>query len=420
LQEHASQKTPRWRATGRAASIRAVVGLGTTQIIGWGTSFSTITVFGSAIGEELNLPRVLVFAGITLQLLVSAILSPRIGKLVDRLGARHIMTIGSFVAAGAMLVQSSVSGLASYMLGWIIIGLAAPLMLNNAAMPGLVQVVGPNARRWITGLTLMSGLTSTVFLPINFFLLETVGWRTAYLIFAALHVLICAPIHWLVVRRGAGVEEQTAAAAKGLPPPDGLLKPEQRRRAFVLLSIWTCTEGLLTWGLYMQVIDILKALGLTAGAAVGVWAVVGPAQAGARLGELVFAGRYSILTTALFSAVLTTFSFSAFLFFGVSVYSAILFCVLMGLGHGFFAVARNTLPLALFGAREYGSWMGLLMAPQNVANAAAPLLFAALISYWSPVAAVWAAGIGAALGLVAVVTLVRFCRSSVAENSPLG
>jgi MFS family permease len=417
LQEQISQRKPRWLAArGRAASLRAVVGLGSTQIIGWGTSFSTITVFGSAIGEELQLPRVLVFAGITLQLLVSALLSPKVGKLVDRLGARRIMTVGSLVGAGAMLLQSSVSGLFTYMLGWTLIGVAAPLMLNNAAVPGLVQVVGPNARRWITGLTLMSGLTSTVFLPINFFLLETVGWRTAYLIFAALHVFICAPVHWWVLRRGAGIEDSVSDTAKGMPPPDGILKPEQRRRAFILLSIWTCTEGLLTWGLYMQVIDILKALGLSAAAAVGVWAIVGPAQAGARLGELVFAGRYSILTTAMFSAVLTTFSFNAFLFFGVSVSSAILFCILMGLGHGFFAVARNTLPLALFGAREYGAWMGLLMAPQNVANAAAPLLFAALISYWSPAAALWTAGIGAALGLVSVITLVRFCRANMTED----
>lgn len=413
-----AHKIPPWLAAARwSASLRAVLGLGTTQVIGWGTSFSTLTVFGSTIGEELGLPRVVVFAGVTLQLLVAAVLSPRIGKLIDRLGARRMMVAGSFIAALSMLLQSNAGGLVSFMAGWVLIGIAAPLMLNNAAMPGLVQVVGPNARQWITGLTLISGLTSTVFLPINFFLLETIGWRSAYLVFAGLHVFVCAPIHWFVLRRGAGVDDNADAPAADRPSADGILAPAQRRRAFILLAVWACTEGLLTWGLYMQVIDVLKALGLTAGAAIGVWAIVGPAQALARLGELVFAGRHSILTTAFFSALLTTLSFLAFLLFGVSVFSAMIFCAFMGVGHGLFAVARNTLPLTLFGSREYGSWMGLLMAPQNVANAAAPLLFAVVISHWNPIVALWVAGIGAALGFVSVLTLVRFCRASIDGRS---
>ena len=411
---HSTSQIARWFPFTRSpASFRAVVGLGTTQIIGWGTSFSTLTVFGGTIGAELGLPRVLVFGGITLQLLVAALLSPHVGKLVDRLGARYIMVVGSFVAACAMLAQSFAVGLVTYMLGWMVIGCAAPLMLSNAAMPGLVQVVGPHARRWITGLTLMSGLTSTVFLPINYWLLETVGWRSAYLVFAAMHVFICAPVHWLVLRRGAGAQENASVESKGQPPPDGILAPHQRRKAFVLMATWACTEGFLTWGLYMQVIDVLQALGMSAAAAIGVWAIVGPAQATARLGDLLFAGRYSILTTALLSALFTSASFLAFLPFGVHVASAIVFCVLMGIGHGLFAIARNTLPLTLFGAREYGSWMGLLMAPQNIANAAAPIAFAALITHLSPVAAFWAAGVGAVVGFFAVVTLVRFCRTNV-------
>lgn len=399
-----------------SASFRAVIGLGACQVIGWGTSFSTLTVFGSAIGAELGLARVWVFAGITLQLLVSAVLSPPVGKLIDRLGAQRIMVCGSFVAACAMLVQSAAQGFVTYMLGWVVIGIAAPLMLNTAAMPGLVQVVGPNARRWITGLTLISGLTSTFALPLNYYLLETVGWRTAYLIFAALHVVICAPIHWLVLRRGAGVAENLDAPVRDRPPEDGMLRPADRKRAFVLLAVWACTEGLLTWGLYMQVIDIFKAMGISAGAAVAIWAIVGPAQATARLGELIFAGKHSILSTALFSALFTSGSFLAFVLLGVSAASAVVFCILMGFGHGLFAVARNTLPLQLFGSREYGAFMGLLMLPQNVANAAGPLLFAYLISDWSPAAALSLAGIGAAGGFVSVVTLVRFCKASMARK----
>jgi MFS family permease len=402
----------------RRAALLAVAGIGITQVIGWGTSFNTLTVFGTTIGDELSLSRETVFLGITLQLLVSALLAPRMGRLVDRLGARPVMIAGSFVAALAMLLQAAAHGPASYMLGWAVIGIAAPMMLSTAAMPGLVQVVGANARRWITGLTLISGLTSTVFLPINYALLQIVGWRWAYVIFALLHVAICAPIHWLVVRRGAGVSLAADDPARPLPPPDGLLAAGGRRRAFTLLAVWTCTEGVLTWGLYMQVIDVLQAMGLAAGTAIALWTIVGPAQAMARFGELVLGGRHSIMTTALFSALFTSTSFVVFLAAGVSVASTAIFCLMMGVGHGLYAVARNTLPLTLFGAREYGRYMGLLMVPQNVVNAAAPVLIAAVISRWSPVGALWISGAGAVLGCISVVLLVRHCHACARESTP--
>lgn len=407
-------------AASRRPAFRAIAGLGTTQLIGWGTSFSAIPIFGTPISIELGLAREWVFGGITVMLLVSALVAPRIGKVVDRLGARPVMTVGSFVAALAMLAQSQASGLFTYMLGWVIIGISTPMMLGNAAMPGLVQVVGPNARSAITSLMLISGLTSTVFLPFNAWLLSSVGWRNAYLVFALLHVLICAPLHWLVLRRGAGHEaaapSEPGKAVRKAFPHEGLLLPDQRRRAFVLLAIWMCTEGLITWGLYLQVIDILVASGLTMVQAISVWAIVGPCQAMARLGELMSGGRHSILTTMLGASLGVSISFVALLPFGVSFTTAIVFCVAMGLGHGLFAIARNTLPLALFGVKEYGTYIGLLTVPQNIVNAVAPVLFAAVLSRVSPEGTLWIAAVSAWIGFIAVIQLVAFCRASMKER----
>lgn len=406
-------------AAARRPAFRAIAGLGSTQVIGWGTTFSALPIFGTPIARDLGLAREWVFGGITVMLLVSALIAPRVGKLVDRLGARPIMTVGSVIAALAMLVQSQATGLSSYLLGWVIVGLATPMMLGNSAMPGLVQVVGANARRAITSLMLISGLTSTIFLPFNAWMLGLIGWNKAYLVFAGLHLLLCAPIHWLVLRRGSGLEP-TPAAAPGskvkLLPAEGVLGPDQRRRAFVLMAIWTCTEGLITWGLYLQVIDIFVGSGLSMAQAIGLWAIVGPCQAMARFAELLSGGRHSILTTTLGASVFVSLSFLALLPFGVSLTSAALFCVAMGLGHGLFAIARNTLPLALFGVKEYGTYMGLLTVPQNIVNAIAPVLFAAVISRFSPQGAMWIAAVSAWMGLVSVYYLVTYCRAAMAER----
>jgi hypothetical protein len=390
--------------------LTAVGGLGITQIIGWGTTFSSLTIFGTTIGVDLNFSREVVFGGITMMLLVSALLAPRVGRLVDSKGARPIMIAGSATAALAMIALAFTHGIVTYLLAWVLVGVAMPMMLSNTALVGLVQIVGSNARRAITGLMLLSGLTGTLFLPLNAMLLESVGWRNTYLIFALLHLLICLPIHAMVLRRrdldAMGVPRSGGGTIEGMLPPD------KRFAAFIMLSIWSCTEGLITWGLYMQIIDVFKGLGLSGAAAIGVWAMVGPSQASARFGELLFGGRCSILTTAFLSAILTTGSFLIILPFTTSVFVAGAFSICLGLGHGFFAIARNTLPLMLFGAREYGTYMGRLMLPQNIVNAGAPVIFAIAISRFHPSTALWLAAGAAFAGFVAVILLVRTCQRS--------
>lgn len=396
----------------RRAVLKAIIGLGTTQVIGWGTIFSPLAIFGTEIAQDLRIEREFVFGGITVMLVVSAMLAPRVGRLADRIGARPIMMTGSMIAALAMVMSCFVQNLATWLLVWIVIGIAMPMMLNNTAMPGLVQVVGPNARRAITGLTLITGLTSTVFLPLNQFLLDTVGWRNSYLVFALMHVFLCVPIHAFVLGRRATASSAQSPSGTTVKR-DGLLLPEHRRGAFLLLVIWTCAEGLITWGLYLQVIDVFKATGLTAAQAIGVWALVGPAQATARMIELVFGGRHSILWTALMSALLNSLSFLFILPLGMSLTGAILFSVCLGTGHGLYAVASNTMPLTLFGAREFGSYMGLLLVPQNIINALAPILFAVVIGRISPGAALWVTGAGAVAGLISVFLLMRFCKGKI-------
>lgn len=52
------------------------------------------------------------------------------------------------------------------------------------------------------------------------------------------------------------------------------------------------------------------------------------------------------------------------------------FAILYGAGNGLFTIVRGTLPLALFGARNYGGRLGALNVPSRLVSAAAPLLFA--------------------------------------------
>ncbi len=400
----------------RRRTARAVVGLGISQLIGWGTVFSPLVLFADAMGRDLDLSRELIFSGIAIMLIVNAGLSPRVGRMVDRRGARGIMMIGSCTAAAAMLALSQARGWISYSAAWVLVGVAMTLMLSTVSLPGLVQVAGQRARAAITGLTMITGFTSTVFLPINASLLVTFGWRGAFVVFALLHRLICLPIHARVLAPARRPDSEEPLPRAVVPPggdvitAEGALAPQQRLAACALIAVWSCMQGLITWGLYMQIIDVFKGHGMSQDMAIAVWQLNGPSQVAVRAGELLLSAGHSIVFTALASALFAVAGFGAFATLGVTLPASIAFAVLMGFGHGLFAIARNTLPLVLFGHRHYGTYMGWLNVPQNMAYALAPLVFAAVIGRVGGTAAIWLAAGASILSLLSVLALVVFCR----------
>jgi hypothetical protein len=59
--------------------------------------------------------------------------------------------------------------------------------------------------------------------------------------------------------------------------------------------------------------------------------------------------------------------------------AASVFAIFHGAGNGILTIARGTLPLAIFGPRNYGYRLGIIGAPARMAQAAAPLAFGLLI-----------------------------------------
>ena len=60
-----------------------------------------------------------------------------------------------------------------------------------------------------------------------------------------------------------------------------------------------------------------------------------------------------------------------------------LFASLHGAGNGTLTIAKETLPLLVFGSNGYEQRQGWLVAPARLAQALAPLLFGLAIMHWS-------------------------------------
>ena len=58
------------------------------------------------------------------------------------------------------------------------------------------------------------------------------------------------------------------------------------------------------------------------------------------------------------------------------------FTLLLGASQGVITIVPGAVPLALFGAKRYGTVLGLIATPVLVVNAASPTVFAWIVDRW--------------------------------------
>ncbi|WP_349367681.1 MFS transporter [Salinarimonas sp.] len=363
--------------------------LGITQILAWGSTFYLLTVLAPVIAAETGWPKTFVVGGLTLGLVAASLVSPRVGRMVEATGGRPVLVGSALTMAAGLLALGLAESRIAYLAAWLVIGLGMGAGLYDAAFATLGRLYGSTARSAITTLTLFGGFASTVGWPLSAYFVETFGWRGACFAYAAIHVLVVTPLYLaLLPRRPAPAPVATTAAA-GAPTPGA--KPARSsgddRLLRLTLSAALTVSGLATAIVSVHLITLLQTRDLALAAAVGLAAMVGPSQVGARVLEAAIGRRYHPIWTAAASALLT--------FTGVTILAsgaAILPLALIsyGAGIGIRSIVKGTLPLALFGPHGYAALMGRLALPQLLVAALAPLAAAWLLDAAGPTALLWA------------------------------
>jgi len=381
-----------------------ICGLGITQIIGWGTTYYALGALSQGIAETTGWSQTLIFGAFSASLLLSGLISRWSGRLVDRRGGRAVMTLGSLLGAVGLALIGGLAHPVAYVAGWLVLAFAMRFATYDAAFASLAQITGGEARRAISYLTLFGGLASTVFWPVSHSLSLEIGWQATLLCFALLHIVVCLPIHWLMLGRARGEDHEavTTAAATGTALPQG-----EGRKAMVLFAAALALNGLVFSAISAHVVPLFSALGFEGEHAVIAAALIGPAQVASRLGEILSGGRLSPMGLGLVAFGLLPLSIALFAAFSFSWGAAILFAVLYGASNGLVTIAKGAVPLALFGPRGYGEVLGAITAPSLFLNAAAPLLFALLLAAAPAQAAMLAAGAAGLASLLFMAWLSR-------------
>jgi predicted MFS family arabinose efflux permease len=375
---------------------RTILALGLTQTIGYGTLYYAYGVLAPAISREFGVGIDWFFGAFTIGLLVGGLIAPFVGRELDRRGARLVMSLGSVLAALALVACALAPNIWAFSAAVILAEAATCLVVYEAAFAGLTQIYRHEARRGITLITLIAGFASTIFWPLTQWMLGAIDWRWTLLVFAAVHLLVCAPLHATALRRAVPQARDETREVPGATDPPMLLGRD-RRRALILFTLAIVVSGLVTSAFPVHMLRIIENEGFNAQAAALIAMVMGPAQVLARFVEVVGGHRFDPLMTGRVALGTLLASIALLLAMPASLATAVAFAALYGAAQGLVTIARATVPLQLFGANGYGALMGRITGLRFLANAASPFLFAFAMTQLGIDTALWISGVIAAL-----------------------
>ena len=345
-------------------------------------------ILGAPIASALHLPTSVFFALFSGALLLSAVVGPAVGRLIDRQGGRNLLAASNLVIAAGLLILAAAHSVTGLVIAWTVLGVAISMGLYDSAFAALSVLYGREARSAITGITLIAGFASTIGWPLTAVFLHASGWRTACLIWAGLNILLAAPVNWLAIPRH-GMTAAVPQAAMELPVG------EPPRAAMPVLAFFFSATWFVQGAMAAHLPGLLQAAGASSTAAIAAAALVGPAQVGARLIEFGLLRSFHPVSSARIASMLHPIGAAFLVVFGPP--GIIAFALLHGAGNGMITIAKGTLPLALFGPQGYGLRSGLLSVPARMLQAASPFLFGVLLDR----VGIEAAGLSAGLCLAA-------------------
>lgn len=388
-----------------------VAGIAVTQLLGWGTTFYLPSILDRPISRDLGVGREVVYGGISVMLLVAALIAPRCGKWIDSQGARTPMMVGKILLTIGLVGIGLSVGPLTYLASWVFIGLGMPMSLSIGALASVTQSFPERGRRGLRALMLFGGLSNGVIWPLTGWLEVEIGWRAVCFVYAGLQALLCLPLAHALVRSPA---IDSAAKDGETPMVAGMLHADQRSRGFWLLVIAAGISGLVSWGLPLYFVAMFRQAGMDLALAIFLASFTAYFTFAARLTDFLFAGHVSgiriVATAALFPPVVfgmmlwaladTTSGTAQIVMIGAAM-------GLYGMATGLIATSRATLPFELFGPGGYAATLGKLSRWLNLMFAASPLLFAFLYDGLGKITTLWIAMIA---GIIAAIAYWRLDR----------
>ena len=356
--------------------------LSALQLITWGSVFYGFALFMTPLEAALDMSRAESSLGFSLMLLAEGVLAFLVGRWIDRGHERAVMTSGSLLVGLALVAHSQITTVSEFYAVWTLLGVGMAGTLYPPAFAVLTRRFPHHFRRAIIMLSFLGGLASTVFIPLIAWLIEQFGWRDALCVLAALHLLVCAPVHFGLLRHAPQkpVLDHTHMHTH-------TLGPFLRQPTFWHLAVFVVLMMGVTSALPAHMVSLLRETGMSETWAIAVPASIGVLQVIGRLGLYLTEHRVNVHAANRWVTVLIPLGFLTLLIGAGHGLWGLLFVVLYGLGNGMLTIVKGTV-MAQYVSRDHmGSLNGLLGLPMALARAGAPwlmgLMWSAEVGYTS-------------------------------------
>jgi MFS family permease len=367
-----------------------VVGAAGVQMLQAALVFQSFGIYVVAWSDELGWSRAAIATGYGIASVVSGVVGPLHGRLLERVGVRPVVIGGMVAVAAGLAWLSTVTTLEGFFGAMLLsgVGLAGIGFLSVTS-----SVVPWFARRRALALAVVSlgvsvgGLT----VPIVALVVVEIGWRTTMLASAGAFLALGIPFALLMrgspaaygqLPDGASTEAPVSASRRSppiqAPRPDFTLQQALRTAAFWQLNVSHGLAIVVVSAVSVHLIPHLNGdLGFSLQMAAQITALVTATTAIGQLAGGFLGDRFEkrrIATLAMFVQLIAL----VLLTVGHSPASVIAFAVAQGLSWGLRGPMMGALRADYFGTRHFGSIMGasmlLFMAGDVIGPVAAGLV----------------------------------------------
>ena len=352
--------------------------------IGSGTTFFAFSLFVSPLQTEFGWSRGGIMIAFTLTLLISGVISPAMGRLIDRYGAGKVIATGALISGLGFILLTKTNSLASFYIGWTIVGaggaasgiVPSTVVVSNWFKEHRGTAIGIATTGMGAGGVILAPLIGSYFIP-------DFGWRTSYFAMAIITWLLI-PLAFSMRARPADaglnaneIGTETAIKNKSMSSsPAGLsLRMALSTSAFWLISIAFITSGFSYTGAFQSQSTYLQDIGFPVTMAA---TVISTVSLGILIGRFFFGWLCDKIKPKYACGIGLGLQLAAILvLFSVQPGSQAaiwLYVGFMGLGMGSWLPTMSMLTSNIFGLASYGAIFGMISLSMTIGSAIGPTI----------------------------------------------
>ena len=352
-----------------------------------GSGTFVFSLFVHPLESALGWARAEVMAGFTIFYATMGVASPAVGRLVDRYGARAVISAGALAMGLGFVIVSRMNDLYLFYSAYVIIGVGAA---GLGPVPCSAIVTNWFHRRRGLALGLMAagvGAGGVVMAPFIGYMLSHYDWRDAYLSLAIVVTAVALPLALGVVRTKPSeigllpygdpptTPEETRRDQASDSRPASTFRQASKTRAFWLIAIAFTLYGFGGGGVLQTAAPYLEDVGFSTAIAAAILGVYG---GGSTVAKIVSGRLCDKLSAAVVFAIGSALLASGILFLltvkaGSPRIMLWTYGALLGLGAGVWLPTLSMLVSVQFGLLHYATILGMLNVCMSLGLSTGPL-----------------------------------------------